>query len=632
MRTTTATDEAPSPSAARTPDDGKASASPGGDSIDSDGSSSSATDGDMDLEGGSGDDDDDDDDSESSDDDGDTDDDEEDDDDDGSDDDEEGDDDDDDDGESRNDAGDDDDDADDDGGMTYSAKPRTTTKSAAASSGPARTALGGSASASLGGVGGSTEVVVVAGTLDKDVTAKGRRLIAHLARGGGGGRTLRNLIRAWGPTNGMALWNVLNTRSKATRSSAQRAAYRMRQVDSPIDAKNVNTYIDSWAASAIARATGAIGTRTTAAAPTSVGKEFGALAAHVTRMFPGWEFPLMEAARDKCGCNDRKKPGKTSGQRLGVSPAHTRAVLAEMHPVNAFESMQMAATATASSMGLPVGLTASIRTDEVQVLTDTPSGRSAIAFGVTPRAVGRKVLRARAVAGTQEHPWTGSACVLVHEYVVPWVRVAQARKWTHLFPLMSWRVGRYNIRPDSHVSKGSLQRFVSSFSSRLGRTVQFHDLRRGLEKAMDLVHTLPTEPGAAPRARVTTEVKNAVCLRSNKAEKGSRVSYTLDVLDDLFDATRSVHLVDIATVGGFLRGPRVGDAPASASAASASGTTKDKTKSAPTPETGSCATCRKWLGEEDAGTWCENVACSYLLCTACHDPSVDLYCPAHPKE
>lgn len=145
----------------------------------------------------------------------------------------------------------------------------------------------------------------------------------------------------------------------------------------------------------------------------------------------------------------------------------------------------------------------------------------------------------------------------------------------------------------------------------------WHDFRRGVEHAMDLVPRLPEETGRP--ATIALEVKNAVTLRSNLQARGSRDTYIHDIASDLFAATRYLHLVRAELVGGMVAPDGDGVARAAGDA----------------PFEGACGWCDKHLSaEEGEGSMCDHDGCLWTLCRECwaHPPSAELWCPEHEPD
>ena len=76
----------------------------------------------------------------------------------------------------------------------------------------------------------------------------------------------------------------------------------------------------------------------------------------------GWLFPLTEATRKSCGCDDKGGPAAQHSPRVAVSPAQVHRFLLDLPavPLDSEEAELCAALALASTCGTPVTLTASL--------------------------------------------------------------------------------------------------------------------------------------------------------------------------------------------------------------------------------------------------------------------------------
>jgi hypothetical protein len=258
-------------------------------------------------------------------------------------------------------------------------------------------------------------------------------------------------------------------------------------------------------------------------------------------------------------------------------------------------------------MGLPITITRTLRVAEVRTVADSMcGGRSGVVLGIEPREQGgRKVLRRRLVTSEMPTAWTAASGPLVHVFVEWWRRMRDEGA-TYVFP---------RFRPGSDTTyDGSAcigARALQEGIKLVAPGSQWHDLRRGMEHAIDQVHKLE----GGPATEVSAAVKNAIALRSNLAERGSRDTYIHDVAAALFEATRHMHRVEASMVGGLVLTP--GDGLALAAADQPFATT--------------CGWCDSDIGVDDEGAMCDHDGCMWTLCSTCwsRPPSEELRCPAH---
>lgn len=340
--------------------------------------------------------------------------------------------------------------------------------------------------------------------------------------------------------------------------------------------------------------------------------EFGGLVARLERGFPSWQFPRTAAAIAAIGAADG--PKGPAAHRSPRGPAWPSAVWTAMEatpPSSARARAERAAIALAVVVGgLPMTLARTVEVDHVTVMTDGTRGRLGVMLAVPPRPDGgRKVQRRRVTQDCARTAWTGGAGPLLQRHFVPWFRVARDASCTYLFPRFAADEEFDGTQPMAEAAlRGALRRLLSAAD------VQWHDLRRGLEHAVDRVHELPGWDGGPVRA----DVKNALALRSNLSTKGSRDTYVHDAARDLFDATRRLHEVRREVVGGLVGDAAGGIAP---------NATDGRFSTA-------CGKCGAHLSEDDPGALCDaDAACEYTLCTSCfpHPHSVPLTCPAHTR-
>lgn len=289
--------------------------------------------------------------------------------------------------------------------------------------------------------------------------------------------------------------------------------------------------------------------------------------------------------------------------------------------------------------------------------------RPGVVLGIEPRASGRKVLRHRAVHGTQSTAWTGASSPSIVRCFVPWLRYARSKAWRYVFPRPSSRNHAPVWCTDEHISAHRLEEFIRLVKP---SSTGWHDLRRGTDRALELVHTLRKSlqeceiHPSMPLTEIPQVTKNAIALRSNKQIRGSRNSYILDIADDLFHATRWLHLVQPRAIGGMGLGPDTApegthdatDSPStvdsrSASASSHRSGTSSEPSSSSSPDvddykpiddqrfTTKCAKCNRFIGIRTPGALCDNPSCRWTLCRGCFPvrdtigPDPPLLCPRH---
>jgi hypothetical protein len=339
-------------------------------------------------------------------------------------------------------------------------------------------------------------------------------------------------------------------------------------------------------------------------APRSIGNEAGALTARLARNFgAGWSFPATTAARESCGCSERSAgPAAQEDPRPPCWPQTVYTYL-EARParISQLDFELDAALALASGFGLPAQLTAALEMDTVFITPDASTELEGIVLNVRGRDEGRKVLRRRAVADTHPCAWTASAAATLRTRIgfIAWYRrrlaVPDSR---YVFPRVD---ADGTLQEDRHLDPSVLNRHIKTVQP----DAQWHDLRRGLENALELVHYENASPS------VQEHVKNTLSLRSNRPLRGSRESYVRNVITDLFGATRNLHKVAPSAVGAMLGGPDV-------AAAQADFDTE-------------CRRCQRNLPIGTPGALCDAPGCEWTLCIACHPDNSELLCPKHDR-
>jgi hypothetical protein len=377
-------------------------------------------------------------------------------------------------------------------------------------------------------------------------------------------------------------------------------------------------------------------------APSTIGKEVGALTAWLQRTRPGWSFELTDEAREVCGCNDRKGPASSATPRKGLYPSevvkHFESTRASGEPES---DCVEAAIAMGSTTGMPISLVAGLRTSEAHLMVDPVLNKPVICLGVKPRAKGRKVHRRRLTHGTHRTYWIAAASPLVNSVLRPWISDAKSTGRTLLFPAFD---GNGNVT-DRRISLTTLREGVKQIRS----DAQWHDLRRGVEKALEVVHLLHKakhgiKHPSMPRVSIPMHVRNWITMRSNKNELGSRSDYVSPVADIMIDATRWLHLVEPRTLGGMVLGPSVQDGDGDDESSDdpeedESSVTHASHGSERSPSVRSQARsrdcyykerCGVHMSRHRRGTLCSNLACDKGVCTACHpNLSVSFRCDDH---
>ena len=389
--------------------------------------------------------------------------------------------------------------------------------------------------------------------------AQGGRPIPHECEG--------ELVAVGGGPWSVAFVNAVAGRSEGQLAAMRRAAARTAAVCAdrevmPLSWPHLGRLVDAALARSVVTSTAARGiphpmgwrARLPAAlrrgrpSPRSLGKEVGALCAWLTRLRPSWAFPLADAARERTGCGDEGDPEIRKGMYPGEVLGFLRATAGGAVSFDERSSLR-AALAFGAVLGSPVALVASLATAEVHVREDEATGAPALCVGFRPRRKGRKVVRRRLVDGTSRTAWSAGSSPLIAEVIIPWLLIAKARGLHYLFP--RWTGG--STVGTAPVRIATLSAIVAE--ARNG--AQWHDLRRGVERAMEVVHLLPRVGPLAsliPSAPVPMHVRNWIMLRSNKRELGSRSSYVRPVATTMWAATRCLHLVVEDSVGGVVVG------------------------------------------------------------------------------
>ena len=422
------------------------------------------------------------------------------------------------------------------------------------------------------------------------------------------------------------------TRSGSVASASSRAAVRsLALVVSPDAAdaaagssEQLNEVVDEWLAQAVLVVCRAKGVdwasqlqqslipdrMSLMLKPRAARNEFGALQARIERCRRQWSFPQLRAALDAVAASGPNRgPAAHRSPRNPLWPREVYAFLESRAWKGARARTLSAALAAGASLGMPITLTRMIEVEHVSVMRDVDK-QPGIALQVPPRPQGRKTHRHRAVEGDDVQPTsrTAAAGPLVAKYVVPWYRYARDKGARYLFP----KFGRCGDDFDGTEMIGERMLRDALYEVR-GADVdrpQWHDLRRGLEHAVDRVHEVP----GGPKAPVAEEVKNALTLRSNLRCRGSRDTYIHDSALRLFEATRVIHRVEATLEGGLVAHGGVERAVDDA------------------PFDGTCAWCEATLDKETGtASMCDHDGCLWSLCPACWDRPVDepLFCPEH---
>ena len=404
-------------------------------------------------------------------------------------------------------------------------------------------------------------------------------------------------------------------RALALRVSATAAAERR--------PAHVNETLDAWLGQAVLVLCRAAGVDPTIIDPTRVppqmalhirpaaaGNEFGALVARIQRAKGDWRFPQLDAALTAVSAKERRRG--PAAHRSPSDPCWPREVwlyLESREWKSPKERTMAAAMALASALGLPIELTRMVEVAHVKAYTDPPTGKQGVALTVPPRPQGRKVHQRRAVLPDNKTARTGAAGPLVHKYFLPWWRLMRDKGSRFVFPKFTAR-STEQFEGDEMVGARMLREALYQVPRGDGRRSQWHDLRRGLEHAIDRVHLV----AGGLKAPVPEDVKNAITLRSNLKLRGSRDTYIHESVCRLFEATRHVHEVAARLDHGLVLEEGVEPAPEDA------------------PFDTACAWCGAELDAEDGdAALCDAEGCLWALCRECwsHPPEVPLWCPAH---
>jgi hypothetical protein len=340
--------------------------------------------------------------------------------------------------------------------------------------------------------------------------------------------------------------------------------------------------------------------------------EVGALTCRLTFVLgDSWSFPATTAAREECACGDRAPAAARQEKRPPAWPSALYDALVTQYerPDDEYTQCLDAVIALAGAVGLPITLAASMTMDEVSVELDAAARREGLIIGVKPRGHsggGRKVERRRAAApkAPPRAVWTASSSATAAARFIPWMRLRlDAPASTFLFPRYAL-VGPDKPRRRDESAHISTRAVADRLRQLLGDETQFHDIRRGVENALELVHKVidgVSEP--------SKEVKNTIGLRSNAALRGSRDAYVRDTVDALFAATRHLHLVKGSVAGGLLRAraPRAG----------------------PDLFATDCQRCGTHIPVDASGALCDKEGCRWCLCIKCFPGNEELLCPRH---
>ena len=427
---------------------------------------------------------------------------------------------------------------------------------------------------------------------------------------------------------------AVTARSTSVARASARAAIRAlampvsRAADTPAAEEPVlNSLVDAWLAETVlvtCRATGAVPvpdletrirelSRTWMGPyvrPRSAANEFGALTARIQRVRPRWVFAALHGALEAVAAKDRRRgPAAHRSPRGPVWPREILAWLVAHPPGNDFELARNAALAIGAALGLPITLARLIETDHVTLMKDSDRS-TGLMLAVPPRESGIKVQRRRQVVQTDEGTrWTGAAGPLIDGHFAPWYRRARAAGCRYVFPKF-----HHQRRTEFDRAQVCSERMFSQAIKdvREDGSAQWHDMRRGLEHALEAAHKVPGVASPIP-----ADVKNAVMLRSNLAQRGSRDTYIHDSADQLFAATRHAHKVQSQLVRGLIV-----DGSDGITAADEGDLQFDA----------SCAWCETFLSAEEGEGWlCDEPSCLWTVCTACFPDGATqtLYCPAH---
>lgn len=377
-------------------------------------------------------------------------------------------------------------------------------------------------------------------------------------------------------------------------------------------------------------------------APATIGKEVGALTAWLQRTRPGWTFELTDEARDACGCNDRKGPAASATPRKGLYPFEVVAKFAsESQEGSPASKCVEAAISVGASTGMPISLVAGLRTSESHLRTDPVTAKPVLCLGVKPKAKGRKIHRRRLTHGTHRTYWIAVSSPLVETVLCQWILDAKASNRTLLFPRFDGE-GNPTNRP---VSLSTLREGVRQ----IREDAQWHDLRRGVERALEVVHLVRkarfgVKHPSMLKKPVPMHVRNWITMRSNKGELGSRADYVCPVVDTMLDATRWLHLVEPRTLGGLVLGPELqgqdgdddssdasGETPSSVSCASKGSERSPSVRSqARSVDCYNKEQCGTHISRHRRGTLCSHPMCDKGICTKCHpDLRLSFRCSEH---
>ena len=346
--------------------------------------------------------------------------------------------------------------------------------------------------------------------------------------------------------------------------------------------------------------------------PSAASNEFGAIEARLKRGKREWSFPELATALEAVAARDRRKgPAAHRSSRGPCWPKEVFDFLESRRWNTDRDRSLAAALAMGAIMGVPITLTRLCEVEHLTVLRDE-RGSPAVELGIPPRIEGgRKVLRRRLVEQEAGWAWTGAAGPLVSRYLVPWYRRARDRGLRFLFPKFS---SASECDGEQPVTERALRAHLHLVRPEAtgDDAVQWHDLRRGIEHAVDRVHEL----AEGPERPVPTAIKNALTQRSNLKERGSRDTYIREAAAELFAATRAAHLVAATVSRGLVLS---GGVQAS----------KDDA-----PFDAQCAWCDAELDRDSGdGALCDRDGCTWCLCRACwgYDDDVPLLCPDHEE-
>lgn len=344
--------------------------------------------------------------------------------------------------------------------------------------------------------------------------------------------------------------------------------------------------------------------------------EFGALMAHLGRMLgdAGARWPMTDDARHASDgmqrCN--RNPDRVEN---AIAPKEWHEAVAKWSRRTEVGQRDSAVVALGGSFGLPVTMSSHIRTREISTIHDKVADRTAVILQYEVREAGGLKVRRATSTKPAEKVNTAASSPGLNDWLVPWWRKQRDRGAEWLFPhavAAKQRSGTTQFRLEQ--SEPMRTTALQPLARKVKTGATWHSFRFGVARALLGVHRVT----GGPSGPVSTEVKNTIQLRSNRALRGSADAYVLELVDPLLEATRCLHMVDLQAFAGMIShgrdaGAALGDAPFA----------------------GHCARCQKFLpaeGQEGAGFVCDRVPCLWTVCTSCvsaAEVSGTLFCPAH---